>query len=475
MSGEREGMDSIRWSDLIDLAGTCKRFEQKDLGLQGVAMVKESSMGCFDSGMGLHGHVEDQIQPILVTSQLNKSKHVTGQFNKPTPILKDVVDVPVLDSYEQKLNDRWKRRARKVGSGLVEDVVEHIPSQKRYGYFSNQCDSLVRKKHKNDLAFDGPANRLQKVMDTIISDSQSAFISSRLIKDNAIIGFECMHTLCRKVNGKKGFMALKLDMAKAYDRVEWIFLEGMMCQLGFSERWISNIMDCVSIVNYSFIFNGSIKGNIQPSRGLRQGDPMSPYLFLICAEGFSRLIKRSEREGRFHVLRCNRTGPKISHLFYADDSLLFSRASVEECTNIRHIVDIYSPASVQLAMLAKQCWRIYSKPDSLVARVLKLRNQMVNGRNMLSVDEIHAWAKEFMQFFRDISRCVGVVPMVASKPVPRWSPSSVGLFKINLDTALMVSDKESGIGVVIRDWNGRVRVSFCYNLAANLQPQVRRL
>ncbi|KAL5736194.1 hypothetical protein ACOSQ2_030982 [Xanthoceras sorbifolium] len=96
------------------------------------------------------------------------------------------------------------------------------------------------------------ANRLRLVLDNIISCSQSAFIPGRMITDNAIVGFECMHALKRKVKGHFGYMALKLDMFKAYDRVEWSFLEHMMVKFGFSQGWVAMIMRCVSSVSYRF-------------------------------------------------------------------------------------------------------------------------------------------------------------------------------------------------------------------------------
>lgn len=89
-------------------------------------------------------------------------------------------------------------------------------------------------------------------------------------------------------------MAIKLDISKAYDEVEWSFLTKMMEKLGFDPRWIRLAIKTVTTASYSMLINGERKGFINPSRRIRQGDPLSPYLFLLCAEGLSALLRKAE-------------------------------------------------------------------------------------------------------------------------------------------------------------------------------------
>jgi hypothetical protein len=138
---------------------------------------------------------------------------------------------------------------------------------------------------------------LKKVLSSIISPMQSAFIPGRLITYNILVAFEGLQTMDARMKGKKGYMALKLNMSKANDRVKWNFLEAIMIKIGFARSWVEKVMTCVCIVSYSILINGQPYRKITPTRGIRQGDLLSPYLFILCAKGLSTLLLRVEQDG----------------------------------------------------------------------------------------------------------------------------------------------------------------------------------
>uniref|UniRef100_A0A803Q6L7 Reverse transcriptase n=1 Tax=Cannabis sativa TaxID=3483 RepID=A0A803Q6L7_CANSA len=161
------------------------------------------------------------------------------------------------------------------------------------------------------------AGRMKDSLHQAISEEQSAFVAGRLIQDNAIIGFESLHCMKTRRFGNGRKMALKLDMSKAYDQVEWNFLTTMMEGLGYDEEWINKIMRCVTSVSFSVLINGEKIGNFKPSRGLRQD------------------------------------GVKVSHLFFADDSFVFLEGNIDECDTMSHTLHQYSRLSGQQINLDK--------------------------------------------------------------------------------------------------------------------------
>ncbi|KAL0406466.1 UNVERIFIED_CONTAM: putative mitochondrial protein [Sesamum latifolium] len=129
---------------------------------------------------------------------------------------------------------------------------------------------------------------------------------------------------------------MKLDMSKAYDRVEWSFLRGVLLRLGFSHRFVALVMLLVTIVSYSITLNGDQFGYFCPERGISQGDPLPPYLFIFCAEVLSCLIQDAENRGRLTGVAVARNAPRVSHLLFADDTLVFCEATKEQINEWKH-------------------------------------------------------------------------------------------------------------------------------------------
>jgi hypothetical protein len=135
-------------------------------------------------------------------------------------------------------------------------------------------------------------------------------------------------------------MFLKMDMEKAFDRMECNFLLSIMEKLGFSPTWLAWIRICISS-SFSILLNGNPFGLFSPKRGLRQGDPLSPFLFILGAEVFSRLMFKEERDGSIKGLRIARNYSAIHHLLFANDLLIFGKVTVSETSSIKSCLDKY--------------------------------------------------------------------------------------------------------------------------------------
>ncbi|KAH1074832.1 hypothetical protein J1N35_027160 [Gossypium stocksii] len=186
-----------------------------------------------------------------------------------------------------------------------------------------------------------------------INEAQCAFILGRQISDNTLIAYEVLHSLKMKKKGKHGNFALKLDLSKAYDRVEWDFLAGMLIRMGFHQNWAILLMRCVCSVTYTVGLNEHISECFVPSRGLRQGDPLSPYLFLICAEGLCLLLNEAKAKNRLRGASIGKGKLAITHFLFTEDCIIFCDASVEGAYTVRNILLEYEVVSGQRINLDK--------------------------------------------------------------------------------------------------------------------------
>lgn len=161
-------------------------------------------------------------------------------------------------------------------------------------------------------------------------------MSGTLIYDNIMVAFKMVHHLKNKRQGNKREMAIKLDLSKAFDRVEWNFLEEVMQAIGLPSKWVQRVMTCVHSIEYLIMVNGSLTKKFTPSRRIRQGDTLSPLLFLLCVKGLLAMLSDDLQTLKGAVV-C-RGGLRISHLFFAYDNLLFGTASKREAHKLLNIL-----------------------------------------------------------------------------------------------------------------------------------------
>ena len=244
-----------------------------------------------------------------------------------------------------------------LNSGMLPKSLRHsfitlIPKVKNPEHISQYCpislSNVLYRVFSKVLA-----NILKPFLPQLVSEHQSTFISNRLISDNVLVAFGTLNYMRNHCTGKTSFMALKLDMSKAYNRVEWRYMEKVLVKMGFCDKWVKLMMECIKTAPYSILISGEPHGNIVPSRGLRQGDPLLLYLFLFCTEGLHGLITKVANDGDIQGVSICKNGPKLTHLLFVDDSLVFCRSTKAECHKLLHVLYTYESASGQQVNRAK--------------------------------------------------------------------------------------------------------------------------
>ena len=213
------------------------------------------------------------------------------------------------------------------------------------------------------------ASRLKKLLPKLPSEHQSAYIKGRQIADGILMANELVDSRIRStVPG----LICKVDMEKAFDRVSWDYIDYILFRMGFGTLWRRWIQACMSSASFSILINGASCGFFTSSRGVRQGDPLSPLLFDLAMEGLSKLIQRATDLKQISGFQVRRVAEPISHLHYADDTIIFLDADQEQLAYTLSIL---------------KCFEVVSG--------LKINLAKTKIINVGAVAQLKAWASEF--------------------------------------------------------------------------------
>ena len=178
--------------------------------------------------------------------------------------------------------------------------------------------------------------------------------------DNAIIVQEIIHSMS-KTRGRSEYMAIKIDLEKAYDHMEWSFIRDTLTLFKFPSQLIALIISCVSSSSISILFNGGALEPFHHFRGIRQGDPLSPYLFILCMEVLGAMITEKCSSKLWNLIKASQGGIAFSYLFFADDLVLFAKADQKNCVAVRDVLESFCELSSQKVSLDKS--RVFFNPN----------------------------------------------------------------------------------------------------------------
>ncbi|XP_040372858.1 uncharacterized protein LOC112194030 [Rosa chinensis] len=203
--------------------------------------------------------------------------------------------------------------------------------------------------------------RIRPYMQKLVSPNQVSYVPGRQISDNIMIAQEVLFKF-KKSAGKKGFFAWKVDLSKAYDRLNWQFIESVLYESLLPQSLVKLIMSCITSTSFQICLNGELTQSFNAQQGIRQGDPLSPYIFVLCMEKLSHLIQSTVDIGAWKAVRASQSGPKISHLFFADDLMLFSEATSDQACIIKQCLDTFCSLSGQAVSYEKSL--IFCSPNT---------------------------------------------------------------------------------------------------------------
>lgn len=202
--------------------------------------------------------------------------------------------------------------------------------------------------------------RLRSLLGKIVSPVQSTFVPGRKGVDNTIIVQETIHTISRK-RGKVWYMAIKVDLEKAYDKLEWGFIHDTLLKVNLHKDLVKLLMSFISTTSTLVLFNGGNLEPFYPSRGMQQGGPLSPYIFILCMEALGKMVEEKSREKVWKPIKTSRNGIAFSHLLFVDDLMFFAKANATNCSTIRDLLDEFCSKSRQMVSETKS--RVFFSPN----------------------------------------------------------------------------------------------------------------
>ncbi|GJS70212.1 RNA-directed DNA polymerase, eukaryota [Tanacetum coccineum] len=241
------------------------------------------------------------------------------------------------------------------------------------------------------------ANRLVGVLGDIVNEVQSAFIAERQILDGPFILNEVLQWCKMK---KKPSLIFKVDFEKAYDSVRWDFLDDILNFFGFGEKWCNWIQSCLRSSRGSIIINGSPTEEFQFFKGLKQGDPLSPFLFILIMESLHLSFQRVVDAGMFNGIKLS-TSLNISHMFYADDAVFVGQWCDGNITTLVHVLECFYRASgLRINMSKSKIMGVHVDSDKvkcvaskLGCLILKTPFSYLGSKVGGSMSRVHAWTE----------------------------------------------------------------------------------
>lgn len=213
------------------------------------------------------------------------------------------------------------------------------------------------------------ASRLKGFIPTLVGPTQSAFTTGREISDNVILLREILHSFKQPSFRDQAF-CLKSDLAKAFDKMKWDFIQGLLPQYGLPPLFCGWIMSCICSAEFTILFDGAGDGFFKPERGLRQGCALSPYIFILCMNLLSLMMEKEVRCGQIQGVRLARSAPVLTNIMYADDLLILGQATPQEVERIKGtLYDFCEMSGQRVAPAMSKLWFSRATPSEVVEGV----------------------------------------------------------------------------------------------------------